>query len=101
MSEIGELISKILEFRDARDWKQFHTPRNLAAALAIEVALPDDEALLAELSALRYSFNARGKIKVEEKDAARRRLGRSPDLADAAVLGAPLGSNEIGAYFFY
>lgn len=25
-------------FRDARDWAQFHTPKNLAAALAIEAA---------------------------------------------------------------
>ena len=26
----------LLAFREARDWKQFHTPRQLAAALAIE-----------------------------------------------------------------
>lgn len=32
------LIESILKFRDARDWKQFHTPKNLAAALAIESA---------------------------------------------------------------
>ncbi|MEI6037098.1 MAG: MazG-like family protein [Planctomycetota bacterium] len=25
-------------FRDARDWAQFHTPKNLAAAIAIEAA---------------------------------------------------------------
>ncbi|QJR35217.1 nucleotide pyrophosphohydrolase [Gemmatimonas groenlandica] len=30
-------MSEILAFRDARDWKQFHTPKNLAAALSIEV----------------------------------------------------------------
>jgi len=28
----------ILAFRDARDWKQFHTARQLAAGLAIEAA---------------------------------------------------------------
>jgi NTP pyrophosphatase (non-canonical NTP hydrolase) len=27
---------RLLAFHDARDWKQFHTPRQLAAALAIE-----------------------------------------------------------------
>jgi dCTP diphosphatase len=32
------LIAAVLAFRDARDWRQFHTPRNLAAALAIEAA---------------------------------------------------------------
>lgn len=31
-----ECQKALLAFRDARDWKQFHTPRQLAAALAIE-----------------------------------------------------------------
>lgn len=31
-----EIMNALLAFRDARDWKQFHTPRQLAAALAIE-----------------------------------------------------------------
>lgn len=30
------LRDEVLAFRDARDWKQFHTPKNLAAGLAIE-----------------------------------------------------------------
>lgn len=36
MSEIRSLIEEIVTFRDERDWHQFHTLRNLAAALAIE-----------------------------------------------------------------
>ena len=36
MPDLQELIQKILSFRDERNWKRFHTPRNLAAALAIE-----------------------------------------------------------------
>jgi NTP pyrophosphatase (non-canonical NTP hydrolase) len=35
---LSDLLSEILEFREARDWAQFHTPRNLAAALSIEAA---------------------------------------------------------------
>ena len=31
-----ELIAEIVRFRDARDWSQFHTPRNLAMALSVE-----------------------------------------------------------------
>jgi len=31
-----ELLEKLLEFRRERDWEQFHTPRNLAAALSVE-----------------------------------------------------------------
>lgn len=33
-----ELISEILKFRDDRDWKQFHTPENLAKSISIEAA---------------------------------------------------------------
>lgn len=36
--EIKDLVRKILRFRDARDWGQFHTPKNLAVALSVEVA---------------------------------------------------------------
>ncbi len=33
-----ELIRKILLFRDEREWKQFHTPENLAKSIMIEAA---------------------------------------------------------------
>lgn len=33
MSEIKELMVAIANFADARDWDQFHTPKNLAMAL--------------------------------------------------------------------
>ena len=52
-----------------------------------EVALPDDDGLLAELSALRYDYDTYGRIRLEQKDEMRRRIGRSPDRADAAILG--------------
>lgn len=32
------LRDEVVAFRDARDWKQFHTPKNLVAGLAIEAA---------------------------------------------------------------
>lgn len=32
------LTAAVLAFRDERDWRQFHSPRNLAAAIAIEAA---------------------------------------------------------------
>ena len=31
-------MAAVRAFRDARDWSQFHTPKNLAAAIAIEAA---------------------------------------------------------------
>lgn len=33
-----KLRKKILEFREERDWKQFHTPENLAKSIVIESA---------------------------------------------------------------
>lgn len=33
-----ELIGKLIKFRDERDWKQFHTPENLAKSISIESA---------------------------------------------------------------
>lgn len=33
---IQELKDLLIEFRDNREWLQFHTPKNLAAAISIE-----------------------------------------------------------------
>lgn len=52
-----------------------------------EVSIPNNEALLAELSALRYAYSQHGRIKLEAKEETKRRVGRSPDLADALALG--------------
>jgi dCTP diphosphatase len=33
-----ELIRKLREFATERDWEQFHSPKNLSMALAVEIA---------------------------------------------------------------
>ena len=38
MSDIKDLIQKLKAFRDERDWKQFHNPKDLAIALSIEAS---------------------------------------------------------------
>lgn len=38
MSEIQILTEAIINFRDERDWEQFHNPKDLAIALNIESA---------------------------------------------------------------
>lgn len=38
MTDINELIQEVIEFRDAREWKQFHNPKDLAVSLSIEAA---------------------------------------------------------------
>lgn len=38
MSELDIIHAKLAAFADARDWHQFHSPKNLAMALSVEVA---------------------------------------------------------------
>ena len=35
---LADFVAAVCRFRDERDWSQFHTPKNLAAATAIEAA---------------------------------------------------------------
>ncbi len=34
----GETIRQVLQFRDDRDWKQFHNPKDLAISISLEAA---------------------------------------------------------------
>lgn len=36
MSDIEEIIQKLIEFRNERDWDQFHNPKDLSLAISIE-----------------------------------------------------------------
>ncbi len=38
MPTIKELTEKIIKFREERDWKQFHKPKDMAISLALEAA---------------------------------------------------------------
>ena len=38
MNELTELRDLVRQFVDERDWDQFHTPKNLSSALAVEAA---------------------------------------------------------------
>jgi NTP pyrophosphatase (non-canonical NTP hydrolase) len=38
MTDIQQLTKKIVKFRDARDWKQFHNPKDVALSLVLEAA---------------------------------------------------------------
>lgn len=38
MSDIEKLINKIVKFRDQRDWKQFHNPKDCAISLSLEAS---------------------------------------------------------------
>jgi hypothetical protein len=51
----------------------------------MDIALPPDDDLREELIAPRCSFTVRGML-LEPKDDIRKRIGRSPDRADAVVM---------------
>lgn len=38
MSDLVDLQKRVVEFRDARDWQQFHNPKDLAVSLLLEAA---------------------------------------------------------------
>lgn len=50
------------------------------------IALPADDELLSELASVKYKVDARGAIQIESKEEMKKRLGHSPDRADAVVL---------------
>jgi hypothetical protein len=52
----------------------------------MDVKLPRDDALYADLAAPRYHFTSSGKMQVESKEAMKKRGVNSPDRADAVCL---------------
>ena len=38
MNHFEDLTKRIVDFRDARDWKQFHNPKDMALSLVLEAA---------------------------------------------------------------
>ena len=59
---------------------------DLKAWLEAGGALPPVPELKADLCAVRYDFDAAGRLRLGSKDALKARTGRSPDLADALAL---------------
>ena len=64
------------------------------------VRIPDNENLCAELCAVNKKYDSRGRLQLEEKDEVKKRLGRSPDTADALALtfAEPVYDNGIEEY---
>jgi hypothetical protein len=36
---LDEIVKRVIQFRDERDWRQFHDPKNLAEAISIVFVL--------------------------------------------------------------
>jgi hypothetical protein len=84
----GGRASDPTRFLNARAEMFWHVRAALDAGT---LALPDDPDLLADLTSLRFELLPRGTLKIESKEEIRRRLGRSPDRADALALALGTG----------
>jgi len=73
-------------FANTRAYCYWSVRDALNPELGGKLALPDDEQLKEELNEPTYRIRSDGKILIEEKDEIKRRLGRSPDKADAVAL---------------
>ena len=61
MDDIQRLASEIKKFADARDWEQFHTPKNLSMAVAGEAG-----ELVAEFQWLTAEQSSRSNMSSEK-----------------------------------
>ncbi|MGK5557712.1 nucleotide pyrophosphohydrolase [Actinomadura kijaniata] len=70
MQEIEELAARLRAFAEARDWEQFHTPKNLAMALAGEAGelLAEFQWLTPEESATIMDTPAGPRVRAELAD---------------------------------
>ena len=81
---LADLVAAVCRFRDERDWSQFHTPKNLAAATAIEAA---------ELQE-RFLWKTDAEVDRDLADAAKR-AGVADEIADV-VMFAMLLADRLG-----
>ena len=95
---LADLKELVKEFRDQRDWEQFHTPQNLSMSIAIEAAelmeefqwltpqesrqLQEDEARLARLGEkpadiIIYALSFANSLNIDIATAVRDKLARN------------------------
>jgi len=79
VSERAHKSDKFASKRDELWW-------NYREFVRLRGEIPDDQDLVAQSSGIKYKFDSSGRIKVEGKEEMKKRLGRSPDDADAVCL---------------
>ena len=79
---LKEIMKRILNFREKRDWQQFHDPKNLAEAISIEAAELQEVFLWSD-------------VKESRKIAAEKKQGISEELADIFIFSL-LFAHETG-----
>lgn len=94
LSEMGKRVNAIQSAAKASDSDKFYNLRTEMWWYAMEqiqnrkIEYIADEELRKQLCSVRYKvINSNGKIQLEPKDETKKRLGRSPDRADAFIYG--------------
>lgn len=68
-NELQVLTQSLREFAKDRDWEQFHSPKNLAAALTVEVAeLLEHFQWVTEEQSRNLSFEKKDQVALEAAD---------------------------------
>jgi len=88
--------ARVLQFVNTRAAAWWALRDALDPAYGSTIALPPSRELRVELCSARYETQTNG-IKIEDKDDIKKRLGRSPDLADAYVMANWRGPSAYGA----
>ena len=113
LSEMGKNVNAIFSANKATNDERFYNLRTEMWWHTMEqiqnrnVYYPEDEELRKQLASVRYRvINSNGKVQLEPKDETKKRLGRSPDRADAFVYGlwamkelAPEENQTVGISF--
>jgi dCTP diphosphatase len=75
MRNFDELRDRVIRFRDERDWKQFHHPKDLAISITLEAA---------ELLE-HFQWRSREEVATDMRDPARR-SALADEMADVLIL---------------
>lgn len=68
--DIAELVVRLRRFAADRDWEQFHSPKNIAMALSVEVAeIVEHFQWLTQQQSRNLIHPERGKVELELADA--------------------------------
>ena len=62
-----------------------------------DIVLPKDDEFTAQLSTRKYSINSRSQLIIEDKASYKKRIGRSPDRADALILAFSTNAKAVSA----
>lgn len=98
VAEAATAPEKYLRLRSQIWWE---VGRRLSEDLAWDfsgLTEADQDRLITQLTAPKYTFDAAGRIVVEKKDETKKRIGRSPDNADALLLAFFGGSGQGAAF---